>query len=109
MNIILFIVYIPGRQVRSKTVPVPLSASSRLSWLGASAAGAPCAGDAAGALRLLDVAAGVWLPVCDTNAHCKGASDSWFIVSVSIGILLGMCVCMGSTRAPPTSGLLYGL
>ncbi|CAH0727458.1 unnamed protein product, partial [Brenthis ino] len=76
------IIALNGRQVRSKTVPVPLSAGSRLSWLGASAAGAACGGDAAGALRLLDAAAGVWLPVCDTAAHCKGASDSWFIVSV---------------------------
>ena len=61
---------------------VPLTPGSRLAWLGAAGAGAPVAADAAGLLRLYDVAAAAWLPVLDTAVHCKGASDSWFIVSV---------------------------
>lgn len=82
-HIAMDIIAINGRQVRSKTVSVPLSPSARLAWLGASDAGSPCAADAAGRLRLYDVAAGLWLPVCDTNSHSRGASDSWFIVSIS--------------------------
>ncbi|KPJ05660.1 WD repeat and HMG-box DNA-binding protein 1, partial [Papilio xuthus] len=26
---------------------------------------------------------GIWMPICDTTAHSKGASDTWFIVSIS--------------------------
>ncbi|OWR47950.1 acidic nucleoplasmic DNA-binding protein 1 [Danaus plexippus plexippus] len=77
------IIALNGRQVRSKTVPVPLSAGAKLSWLGVSDAGSPCAHDSAGVLRLYDVTSALWLPVCDTSHHSKGVSDSWFIVSVS--------------------------
>ncbi|XP_013197193.2 WD repeat and HMG-box DNA-binding protein 1 [Amyelois transitella] len=76
------IVAINGRQVRSKTVPLPLTSGSKLSWLGTSDVGSPCAYDSTGVLRLYDVASGIWMPVCDTNTHSKGASDSWFVVSV---------------------------
>ncbi|CAH0592617.1 unnamed protein product [Chrysodeixis includens] len=77
------IIAINGRQVRSKTVALPLSPSSRLTWLGATDAGAVTACDSAGTLRLYDVASALWMPLCDTHAHARGASDTWFIVSVS--------------------------
>ncbi|XP_049691894.2 WD repeat and HMG-box DNA-binding protein 1 [Helicoverpa armigera] len=77
------IIAMNGRQVRSKTVPLPLTPSSKLAWLGTTDVGSPCAYDNSGMLRLYDVASGVWMPVCDTTSHSKGASDSWFIVSVS--------------------------
>ncbi|KAJ8735714.1 hypothetical protein PYW07_007334 [Mythimna separata] len=77
------IVALNGRQVRSKTVPVPLTPSSKLAWLGTTDVGSPCAYDNTGILRMYDVASGVWMPLCDTNTHSKGASDSWFIVSIS--------------------------
>ncbi|CAG9796474.1 unnamed protein product [Diatraea saccharalis] len=72
-----------GRQVRSKTVPVPLGTGSKLAWIGTTDAGSPCTYDSTGILRLYDVASGVWMPICDTNTHSKGASDTWFIVSIS--------------------------
>lgn len=75
-----------GRQVRSKTVPVPLTPGSRLVWLGKTDVGSPCTYDNTGVLRLYDVATGVWMPICDTNNHSRGASDSWYIVSVSTKI-----------------------
>ncbi|KAF9801546.1 hypothetical protein SFRURICE_015040 [Spodoptera frugiperda] len=77
------IVALNGRQVRSKTVPVPLTPGSKLAWLGTSDVGSPCAYDNTGMLRMYDVSSGVWMPLCDTNTHSRGASDSWFIVSVS--------------------------
>uniref|UniRef100_A0A2A4IX35 WDHD1/CFT4 second beta-propeller domain-containing protein n=1 Tax=Heliothis virescens TaxID=7102 RepID=A0A2A4IX35_HELVI len=77
------IIAMNGRQVRSKTVPMPLTPSSKLAWLGTTDMGSPCAYDNSGILRMYDVASGVWMPICDTNTHSKGASDSWFIVSVS--------------------------
>ncbi|KAH9641783.1 hypothetical protein HF086_003909 [Spodoptera exigua] len=77
------IVALNGRQVRSKTVPVPLTPASKLAWLGTSDVGSPCAYDNTGMLRMYDVSSGVWMPLCDTNMHARGASDSWFIVSVS--------------------------
>lgn len=70
--------------MRSKTVPVPLTPGSKLTWLGTTDVGSPCTYDSTGILRLYDVSSGVWMPICDTNGHSKGASDSWFIVSVSI-------------------------
>ncbi|XP_072941317.1 WD repeat and HMG-box DNA-binding protein 1 [Epargyreus clarus] len=77
------IIAINGRQVRSKTVLVPLTSGSKLAWLGTSDVGSPCTYDSTGILRLYDVASGIWIPICDTSTHSKGVSDSWFIVSVS--------------------------
>lgn len=76
------IIAMHGRQLRSKTIPVPLSPRSRLTWVGSTECGSPCTYDSAGILRLYDVTSGIWLPICDTNIHSKGASDSWFIVSI---------------------------
>ncbi|XP_026758868.2 WD repeat and HMG-box DNA-binding protein 1 [Galleria mellonella] len=77
------IIAVNGRQVRCKTVPLPLTPSSKLSWLGTTDVGSPCAYDNTGILRLYDVASGVWMPICDTSNHSRGTSDSWFVVSVS--------------------------
>ncbi|RVE48134.1 hypothetical protein evm_007194 [Chilo suppressalis] len=77
------IIALHGRQVRSKTVSVPLSSGSKLTWLGTTDAGSPCAYDSTGILRMYDIASGVWMPICDTSTHSKGVSDSWYIVSVS--------------------------
>ncbi|XP_034835904.1 WD repeat and HMG-box DNA-binding protein 1 [Maniola hyperantus] len=77
------IVALNGRQVRSKTVLLPLTPGSKLSWIGTTDVGSPCAYDNTGTLRLYDVSSGVWMPICDTTTHSKGASDSWFIVSIS--------------------------
>ncbi|KAI5644928.1 minichromosome loss protein, mcl1, middle region domain-containing protein [Phthorimaea operculella] len=77
------IIALNGRQVRSKTVPLPLTPGSKLTWLGATDCGSPCAFDNSGILRLHDVASGIWMPIIDTNSNSRGASDSWFIVSVS--------------------------
>ncbi|XP_022130304.2 WD repeat and HMG-box DNA-binding protein 1 [Pieris rapae] len=79
MDIIAF----NGRQVRSKTVFMPLTPGSKLSWLGTSEAGSPCSCDSTGMVRIYDVTSAVWMPICDTTSHCKGVSDSWFIVSVN--------------------------
>ncbi|XP_049875326.1 WD repeat and HMG-box DNA-binding protein 1 [Pectinophora gossypiella] len=76
------IIALNGRQVRSKTVPVPLTPGSKLSWIGTSDAGSPCAYDNTGILRLYDISSGVWIPICDAGTHSRGASDTWFIVSV---------------------------
>ncbi|KAJ2948140.1 hypothetical protein O0L34_g9942 [Tuta absoluta] len=77
------IIALNGRQVRSKTVPLPLTPGSKLTWLGTSDCGSPCAYDTSGILRLHDVSSGIWMPIIDANANARGASDSWFIVSVS--------------------------
>ncbi|KAJ0182402.1 hypothetical protein K1T71_001771 [Dendrolimus kikuchii] len=77
------IVALNGRQVRCKSVSVPLTPGSRLSWLGATDSGSPCSYDNTGILRLYDIASGAWMPICDTTTHSRGASDSWFIVYIS--------------------------
>lgn len=76
------IIALNGRHIRCKTVSVPLTPATKLSWLGASEAGSPCLYDSAGVLRLYDVPSALWMPLLDTTTHSKGVSDSWFIVSV---------------------------
>ncbi|KPJ08679.1 WD repeat and HMG-box DNA-binding protein 1 [Papilio machaon] len=77
------IIALNGRQVRSKTVHLPLTPGSKLAWLGCTDVGSPCTYDTAGILRLYDIASGIWMPLCDISTHSKGASDTWFIVSIS--------------------------
>ncbi|CAH2050631.1 unnamed protein product, partial [Iphiclides podalirius] len=77
------IIAVNGRQVRCKTVQLPLTPSARLAWIGTTDAGSPCTYDNTGVLRLYDVASGLWMPICDTSTHSKGVSDTWFIVSIS--------------------------
>ncbi|GBP37504.1 WD repeat and HMG-box DNA-binding protein 1 [Eumeta japonica] len=95
------IIAMHGRQVRTKTIPLPLTPGSRLTWLGTSDAGSPCSYDTAGTLRLYDVASGVWIPMCDMTVHSKGASDAWFIVSV--------CEATGKVRAILCRGASFPL
>ncbi|XP_059050858.1 WD repeat and HMG-box DNA-binding protein 1 [Achroia grisella] len=92
-----------GRQVRSKTVPLPLTPSSKLSWVGATDVGSPCAYDNTGVLRLYDVASGVWMPICDTNNHSRGASDTWFVVSVSELVQTVRAILCRGTSFPVTA------
>lgn len=108
---------ISGRHVRSKTVRVPLTPGSKLAWLGTTDVGSPCAYDNKGILRMYDIASGIWMPLCDTNTHSRGVSDSWFIVSVSKLLLdlsirflpLGMNRCwLACTNATRLEGRLLG-
>ncbi|XP_053622607.1 WD repeat and HMG-box DNA-binding protein 1 [Plodia interpunctella] len=94
------IITVNGRQARSKTVAVALSAGARLRWLGA--ARAPAAADSAGVLRLCDVSSGLWLPVAHTATHSKGLSDSWFIVSVSESSQTVRAILCRGTSFPAT-------
>lgn len=96
------IIAMNGRQVRSKTVPVPLTPGSKLTWLGTTDVGSPCTYDSTGILRLYDVSSGVWMPICDTNGHSKGASDSWFIVSISEPTQKVRAILCRGTTFPPT-------
>ncbi|XP_041975465.1 WD repeat and HMG-box DNA-binding protein 1 [Aricia agestis] len=82
-NLAMDIVTLNSRQIRSRTVGVPLTSRSRLTWAGLTDAGSACAYDSTGMLRLFDAAANLWLPVLDAAAHSRGAADSWAIVSIS--------------------------
>ncbi|XP_050666670.1 WD repeat and HMG-box DNA-binding protein 1 [Leptidea sinapis] len=97
------IIAVNGRHVRCKTVPVPLSAGSKLTWLGASDAGSPSMLDSSGSLRLYDVASGVWMPLCETTEHSRGASDTWFIVSVSESTQKVQCIMCRGANFPLTA------
>ncbi|XP_061709099.1 WD repeat and HMG-box DNA-binding protein 1 [Cydia pomonella] len=96
------IVAMNGRQIRSKTVPVPLTPSAKLAWIGATDVGSPVAYDNTGILRLYDISSGVWMPVCDTNTHSRGASDSWFVVSISEPTQTVRAILCRGTSFPPT-------
>ncbi|XP_073957413.1 chromosome transmission fidelity 4 [Choristoneura fumiferana] len=96
------IIAMNGRQIRSKTVPLPLTPGSKLAWVGTTDAGSPCTYDNTGILRLYDISSGIWIPICDTNTHSRGASDTWFIVSISeLQQTVRSILCRG-TSFPPT-------
>lgn len=80
--------YPSGRQVRCKSVLLPLTPSSKLAWVGTTDVGSPCTFDSAGVMRLYDLSSGIWMPICDTSNHSRGVSDSWFIISVSFQTIL---------------------
>lgn len=96
------IIALNGRQVRCRSVRVPLTPGSKLCWLGATDAGSPTSLDSAAVLRLYDINSGIWIPICDTSVHSRGASDSWFIVSISeITQKVRAILCRGASF-PPT-------
>ncbi|CAG9135627.1 unnamed protein product [Plutella xylostella] len=92
------IIAMNGHQIRTKTVPVPLSPGSRLTWLGCSDSGSPCTADSSGTIRLYHVASAVWIPI-----YCpEYTAESNFVVSVSESTqTVRAIVCRGASF-PPT-------
>ncbi|KOB76608.1 Acidic nucleoplasmic DNA-binding protein 1 [Operophtera brumata] len=61
----------PGTSDQHLSMDVIALNGSRLSWLGATDLGSPCAFDNTGVLRLYDVASGVWMPIplCELDSE----------------------------------------
>ncbi|XP_048489495.1 WD repeat and HMG-box DNA-binding protein 1 [Plutella xylostella] len=92
------IIAMNGHQIRTKTVPVPLTPGSRLTWLGCSDSGSPCTADSSGTIRLYHVASAVWMPICCPEY----TAESNFVVSVSESTqTVRAIVCRGASF-PPT-------
>lgn len=61
-----------------------LSESSTLRWFGSTESGAAVTLDSKGILRLYKISSRIWVPICDTQSFAKGASDTYYVVSVSL-------------------------
>ncbi|XP_075387453.1 WD repeat and HMG-box DNA-binding protein 1 [Tenrec ecaudatus] len=83
--------------------PLPLSRKSHLTWVGFSAEGTPCYVDSEGIVRMLNRGLGnTWTPVCNTQEHCKGKSDHYWVVGVHENPQQLRCIPCKGSRFPPT-------
>lgn len=72
-----------GLTMINRTVDMPLSPNTKLAWLGFSDAGSIITSDTAGRVLSYSIKKNLWYPICDMMTHISGASDNFFIISVS--------------------------
>lgn len=70
-NISMMLLQTIGYTLRSRTVKVPLTPASKLSWIGYSDRGSPVAFDSRGMIRLYNFESNQWFPICDTSKHVR--------------------------------------
>lgn len=70
-----------GLTLRSRTVPLPITPRSKLTWVGYSDKGSPITLDSFGMVRAFK--SNMWFPICDSTHHSKGVTDNFFIIDVS--------------------------
>lgn len=79
----LMIVSLIGTVMMNRVVSLPLVPDSKLLWLGFSDKGSVVIHDSSGRVTSYCIKRNLWLPICDLTNHVVGASDRFFIVSVS--------------------------
>lgn len=79
----LMIVSLIGPSLASRTVEMPITAGAKLSWLGFSDMGSVISYDSSGRVISYSMKRNLFYPICDMNNHVGGASDNYFIISVS--------------------------
>lgn len=82
-HISMLLVQAIGLSLRCRDIKVALTPQSKLTWIGYTDRGSPVTCDSMGMVRLFSMRSNLWIPVCDTSTHTKGASDNFFIVDVS--------------------------
>lgn len=82
-HISMMLIQTIGLSLRCRDVKVALTPNSKLTWIGYSDKGSPVTCDSNGMVRLFSMRSNLWIPVCDTSLHTKGASDNHFIIEVS--------------------------
>ena len=87
--------------IKSGPLPLPISRNAELYWAGISDMGLPATVDSVGVVRLL-LPGTVWYPVCETKAHLKGKSETFYVISVDQmdGAVVGVTCKTG--KYPPT-------
>lgn len=85
-----------GLSLRSRTLPLPITPKSKLTWVGFSDQGSPITMDSYGMIRAFK--SNLWFPVCDGTQHAKGASDKFYVIEVSESKQIVQAVhCRGSS------------
>jgi chromosome transmission fidelity protein 4 len=79
----LMIFTLLGPTMNCRSVELPLTPSTKLSWLGFSDMGSVIAYDSSGRVISYNIKRNIWYPICDMMNHVVGASDNFFIISVS--------------------------
>ncbi|XP_008217215.1 WD repeat and HMG-box DNA-binding protein 1 [Nasonia vitripennis] len=96
-------VRICGPNLKSHTLPVPLSPASNLMWLGFSDLGSPVVMDAEGIINIYDKKAFLWRVASNTNRQNKGKFDSYFIIGISESERSARCILCKGSHYPPTT------
>lgn len=99
----LMLITLIGASMSSRVVKLPLTADSKLAWLGFSDMGSVIAYDTAGRVVSYCGKRNIFYPIGDMNNHTLGASDSIFIVSVSESDQKIRATMCGGTKYPLTS------
>ncbi|XP_021932631.1 WD repeat and HMG-box DNA-binding protein 1 isoform X1 [Zootermopsis nevadensis] len=89
-------------QVLTAFQPLSMTPKSTLKWAGFSDEGTPFTLDSAGIIRMFSRKS-FWLPLCDTQAHCKGKSDHYFVLGISEKCQNVRCVLCKGSYYPPTT------
>ena len=82
-KISLMIYTLIGPTMNCRSVELPLTYGKKLSWLGFSDMGSVIAYESSGRVISYNIKRNVWYPICDMTKHIVGASDNFFIISVS--------------------------
>lgn len=82
-KISLMIYTLIGPTMNCRSVELPLMPGKKLSWLGFSDMGSVIAYESSGRVISYSIKRNVWYPICDMTRHVVGASDNFFIISVS--------------------------
>lgn len=102
-NISVTIIEAIGLKLRCREVKLAISPNAKLTWIGYSDRGSPVTYDSSGMLRMLSTSSNLWLPVCDTTLHTKGASDNFFIIEVSEATQTVRAILCRGTSYPLTT------
>lgn len=92
-----------GMSLRCRDIKVALTPGAKLTWVGYTDRGSPVTCDSSGVVRLFSMRSNLWLPICDTTMHTKGASDTFFIVEVSEREQIVRAIMCRGTNYPVTT------
>ncbi|CAG9804650.1 unnamed protein product [Chironomus riparius] len=79
----IMIINILGLAVSNRTVEIPFAQNMRLNWLGFSDVGSIIAFESSGRVISYNIKKNLWMPICNLENHLIGASDTFFMISVS--------------------------
>ncbi|XP_063695779.1 WD repeat and HMG-box DNA-binding protein 1 [Culicoides brevitarsis] len=82
-NMNLMIIDSFGYNIKCKEAKIPLTPGSKLTWLGFSREGSPVIYDSRGIMKLYRHKSSCWFPIWNGAENTRGASDTFFIVSVT--------------------------
>ena len=96
-------IQIRGTALYNRTMPLPLSPSSELMWLGLSDLGSPITMDTDDVINVYSKKSSLWRVASDMNEQSKGKADHYFIIGISEQQSIARCVLCKGSHYPPTT------